>query len=46
LISLLAIGGALTVLRSTDEVLNVVATLPVGIPTTACSGRSNRSGSR
>ena len=31
--SLLAIGGALTVLRSTDEVLNVVATLPVGIQT-------------
>jgi uncharacterized membrane protein len=29
--SLFAIGGALTVLRSTDEVLKVVATLPVGI---------------
>jgi len=32
--SLFAIGGALTVLRSTDEVLNVVATLPIGISTT------------
>src|SRR5438552_9137503 len=31
--SLFAIGGALTVLRSTDEVLRVVATLPVGIET-------------
>ena len=29
--SLFAIGGALTVLRSTDDVLKVVATLPVGI---------------
>ena len=32
--SLLAIGGALTLLRSTDEVLNVVATMPVGMATT------------
>ena len=32
--SLFAIGGALTVLRTTDEMLNVVATLPVGISTT------------
>ena len=32
--SLFAIGGALTVLRSTDEMLNVVATLPIGIETT------------
>jgi uncharacterized membrane protein len=32
--SLFAIGGALTILRSTDEVLNVVASLPIGIPTT------------
>jgi uncharacterized membrane protein len=31
--SLFAIGGALTVLRSTDEVLNVVSTLPIGIST-------------
>ena len=31
--SLFAIGGALTMLRSTDDVLNVVATLPVGIET-------------
>ena len=31
--SLFAIGGALTVLRSTDDVLNVVATLPIGIQT-------------
>src|SRR5437660_12788025 len=31
--SLFAIGGALTVLRSTDDVLRVVATLPVGIET-------------
>ncbi len=31
--SLFAIGGALTILRSTDDVLNVVATLPVGIET-------------
>src|SRR3954468_4597473 len=29
--SLFAIGGALTVLRSTDDVLKVVATLPIGI---------------
>jgi len=29
--SLLAIGGALTLLRSTDEVISVVATLPLGI---------------
>src|SRR5262245_34913949 len=32
--SLLAIGGALTVVRSTDEVLNVIATLPLGLSTT------------
>src|SRR3954469_11977370 len=32
--SLFAIGGALTVLRSTDEMLNVVATLPIGIQMT------------
>jgi len=32
--SLFAIGGALTVLRSTDEMLNVIATLPIGIQTT------------
>jgi uncharacterized membrane protein len=32
--SLFAIGGALTILRSTDEMLHVVATLPVGIQTT------------
>jgi uncharacterized membrane protein len=32
--SLFAIGGALAILRSTDEVQNVVATLPVGIATT------------
>jgi len=31
--SLFAIGGALTVLRSTDDVLRVVATLPVGLET-------------
>src|SRR3954468_7851725 len=31
--SLFAIGGALTVLRSTDEVLSVVSTLPIGIST-------------
>src|ERR1700754_571092 len=29
--SLFAIGGALTILRSTDEMLNVVSTLPVGL---------------
>ncbi len=32
--SLFAIGGALTIIRSTDDVLSVVATLPIGIPTT------------
>lgn len=32
--TLLAIGGALTVMRSTSEVLTVVATLPFGIVTT------------
>jgi uncharacterized membrane protein len=31
--SLFAIGGALTILRSTDDVLRVVNTLPVGIET-------------
>jgi uncharacterized membrane protein len=31
--SLIAVGGALTLLRSTDEVLNVVSTLPLGIQT-------------
>ena len=37
--SLLAIGGALTLLRSTDDVLNVIATLPFGIQTTRGCGR-------
>jgi uncharacterized membrane protein len=32
--SLIAIGGALTLLRSTDEVLTLVAALPFGIQTT------------
>jgi uncharacterized membrane protein len=32
--SLFAIGGALTVLRSTDEMLHIIAILPVGIPMT------------
>jgi uncharacterized membrane protein len=32
--SLIAIGGALTLLRSTDEMLNVMAALPFGIETT------------
>jgi uncharacterized membrane protein len=32
--SLFAIGGALTVLRSTDEMLSVVSTLPVGVQMT------------
>jgi uncharacterized membrane protein len=32
--SLIAIGGALTLIRSTDEVLVVVAQLPLGIPAT------------
>jgi uncharacterized membrane protein len=31
--SLLAIGGALTLLRSTDDLLTVVASLPLGMPT-------------
>lgn len=31
--SLIAVGGALTLLRSTEEVLHVVSTLPLGIPT-------------
>ena len=31
--SLLAVGGALTILRSPDEMLNVLATLPFGSPT-------------
>ena len=31
--SLFAIGGALTIIRSTDDVLNVVSTLPIGIQT-------------
>jgi len=32
--SLLAVGGALTLIRSTDEVLSVIAQLPLGIPVT------------
>jgi uncharacterized membrane protein len=32
--SLIALGAVLTVLRATDEVLNVIATLPIGIQTT------------
>src|ERR1043166_2599195 len=32
--SLIAIGGALTLLRSTDEIIQVVAALPFGITTT------------
>src|SRR5215212_3404189 len=32
--SLIAIGGALTLLRSTDEILQVVAALPIGVKTT------------
>src|SRR6185369_8425267 len=32
--ALFAIGGSLTVLRSPDEMLNVLATLPFGTPTT------------
>src|SRR5262245_3993358 len=32
--SLLAVGGALAILRSPDEMLNVLATLPFGAPTT------------
>src|SRR5215216_5421579 len=32
--SLIAIGGALTLLRSTDEILQVVAALPFGIKST------------
>ena len=31
--SLFAIGGALTIIRSTDDMLTVVATLPIGIQT-------------
>jgi len=33
--SLIAIGGALTLLRSTDEILQVIAALPFGIRSTA-----------
>jgi uncharacterized membrane protein len=32
--SLIALGGTLTLLRSTEEILNMMATLPVGVPTT------------
>jgi uncharacterized membrane protein len=32
--SLIAVGGALTLLRSTDEIVTVVAALPLGIETT------------
>jgi uncharacterized membrane protein len=32
--SLIAIGGALTLLRSTDEVLTVISALPFAVPTT------------
>jgi uncharacterized membrane protein len=33
--SLIAVGGALTLLRSTDEILQVIAALPFGIQSTA-----------
>jgi uncharacterized membrane protein len=33
--SLIAIGGALTILRSTEEILHVVGALPLGLRTTA-----------
>src|SRR5207253_10728109 len=33
--SLIAVGGALTLLRSTDEILQLVAALPFGITTTS-----------
>jgi len=39
--SLLAIGGALTVLRSPDEMLNVLATLPFGAPATRLAWEIN-----
>jgi len=32
--SLIAIGGTLTILRSTDDLISIVSTLPFGIPTT------------
>ena len=32
--SLIAIGGTLTVLRSTEDLITIVSTLPFGIPTT------------
>src|SRR3954465_8067197 len=35
--SLLAIGGSLTILRSPDEMLTVLATLPFGAPTSRLS---------
>ena len=43
--SLIAVGGALTLLRSTGEILEVVAALPFGVADHArCSGRRSRSG--
>jgi len=36
--SLLAIGGALTLMRSTGDVISVVEALPFGIVTTPTSG--------
>ena len=43
--SLIAIGGALTLLRSSDAILEVVAALPIGVKMTLCNGRRRRSGS-
>ena len=44
--SLIAIGGALTLLRITDDVMNLFADLPFGLATTRVPGRSRRSASR
>ena len=44
--SLIAVGGALTLLRSTPEILEVMAALPFGDKSVRrCSGRPSRSGS-
>src|ERR1044072_3448869 len=42
--SLLAVGGALTILRSPDEMLSVLATLPFGAPTTRLAWESKAIG--
>jgi uncharacterized membrane protein len=38
--SLIAVGGTLTILRSTDDLITIVSTLPSAFRPRACCGRS------